>query len=122
LFDYRLAHPYSDYGRVNVDLFAPGSDIYSTVPSNGYDFKSGSSMSAPVVSGVATLLFSYFPSLPAQQVKKILLTSTFRPSQIVNKPGTNRRVPFESLSASGGIVNAYNAVKMAIEWTKNNGR
>ena len=118
LFDYRLAHPYSDYGKMNVDLFAPGSDIFSTVPNNGYDFKSGSSMSAPVVSGVAALLFSYFPSLSARQVKEILLKSVFKPNQTVNRPQTNIQVPFNSLSVSGGIVNAYNAVKMAIALTK----
>jgi subtilisin family serine protease len=118
LFDYRLAHPNSDYGKMNADLFAPGSDIYSTVPGDRYDFKSGSSMSTPVVSGVAALLFSYFPSLSANQVKQILLASVYKPDQMVNRPQTKTQVPFSSLSASGGIVNAYNAVKMAIELTK----
>jgi subtilisin family serine protease len=115
LFDYRLAHPYSDYGKMNVDLFAPGSDVYSTVPDNRYDFKSGSSMSAPVVSGVAALLFSYFPSLTAKEVKEILLKSTYKPNQMVNKPQTKIQVPFNSLSVSGGIVNACNAIELAIE-------
>lgn len=118
LFDYRLAHPYSDYGKINVDLFAPGSDIFSTVPNNAYDYKSGSSMSTPVVSGVAALLFSYFPSLSARQVKEILLKSVFKPNQIVNKPQTKTQVPFNTLSVSGGIVNAYNAIEMAIKLTK----
>ena len=117
LFDYRLAHPYSDYGHINVDLFAPGSDIYSTVPNNAYDEKSGSSMSAPVVTGVAALLLSYFPSLSAQQVKDILLKSVFIPDQMVNMPKTKTPVPFKSLSVSGGIVNAYEAVKTAIRLT-----
>jgi subtilisin family serine protease len=114
LFDYRLAHPRSDYGHINVDLFAPGSDIYSTVPNNAYDEKSGSSMSAPVVTGVAALLLSYFPSLSAQQVRDILLKSVFIPDQMVNMPKTQTSVPFKSLSVSGGIVNAYEAVKTAI--------
>lgn len=118
LFDYRLAHPYSDYGKMNVDLFAPGSDIFSTVPNNGYDFKSGSSMSAPVVTGVAAILLSYFPSLTTRQVKGILLQSTFKPNQMVNRPQTKIQVPFKSLAVSGGIINAYNAVKMAIAMTK----
>jgi subtilisin family serine protease len=118
LFDYRLAHPSSGYGKLNVDLFAPGSDIYSTVPNNGYDLKSGSSMSAPMVSGVAALLLSYFPALSAKQVKEILVSSTFQPHQLVNNPQTKLQVPFHTLSVSGGIVNAYNAVKMAIEWTR----
>jgi cell wall-associated protease len=117
LFDNRLAHPYSDYGHINVDLFAPGSDIYSTVPNNMYDEKSGSSMSAPVVTGVAALLFSYFPSLSAQQVKNILMKSVFIPDQMVNIPKTKTPVAFKELSVSGGIVNAYEAVKMAIRLT-----
>jgi subtilisin family serine protease len=114
LFDYRLAHPYSDYGKLNVDLFAPGSDIYSTVPGNSYDFKSGSSMATPVVTGVAAQLLSYFPSLTPKEVKEILLKSSFKPNQIVNKPQTTTQVSFNSLSVSGGIVNAYNAVKLAM--------
>jgi subtilisin family serine protease len=117
LFDYRLAHPYSDYGKENVDLFAPGSDIYSTVPGNKYDYKSGSSMAAPVVTGVAALLLSYFPQLSAAQLRMILMKSAFRPNQMVNRPQTKISVPFISLSVSGGIVNAYEAVKMAMALT-----
>ncbi|MFB9842927.1 S8 family serine peptidase [Mucilaginibacter ginsenosidivorans] len=114
LFNYRLAHPYSNYGKYNVDLFAPGSDIFSTVPGNGYDYKSGSSMSTPTVTGVAALLLSYFPALSTEQVKKILLESSSKPATIVNRPDSKSPVPFNSLSVTGGIVNAYTAVKMAM--------
>ena len=120
LFDYRLAHPNSCYGKSNVDLFAPGSDIYTTVPDNNYDFKAGSSMSTPVVTGVAVLLFSYFPTLTTKQVKEIILKSVFKPDQLVNKPHTKTQVPFSSLSVTGGIVNAYNAVLLATELAKRN--
>ncbi|MGN6639487.1 MAG: S8 family serine peptidase [Mucilaginibacter sp.] len=113
LFNERLAHPYSNYGRI-VDLFAPGSDILSTVPGNSYDYKSGSSMSAPVVTGVAALLLSYFPDLTTQEVKTILLRSVYKPDILVNRPESKIKVPFSSLSASGGIVNAYNAIVMAM--------
>ena len=116
LFNYRLAHPYSGYGKNNVDLFAPGSDIFSTVPGDLYDYKSGSSMSTPCVTGVAALLLSYFPDLTAAQVKEILLQSSFKPNIMVNRPGGSKiQVPFSSLSVSGGIVNAHKAVQMAIE-------
>ena len=115
LFDYRLAHPYGDYGKLNVDLYAPGSDIWSTVPGNAYDFKSGSSMSTPVVSGAAALLLSYFPSASAVQIKNILMASVYVPDQMVNKPQTKIPVPFNSLSVSGGILNVYNAVKMILQ-------
>jgi subtilisin family serine protease len=116
-FEERLAHPYSDYGPRTVDVFAPGSDIYSTVPGGLYEYKSGSSMAAPVVTGVAALLFSYFPSLSAAQVKEIIIKSSFKPDVIVNRPGTKQKVPFRSLSVSGGIVNAYNAVSAASRMT-----
>jgi cell wall-associated protease len=115
--NYRLAHPNSGYGKNTVDLFAPGSDIFSTVPSDSYDYKSGSSMSAPCVTGVAALLLSYFPSLTTQQLKYILLKSVYKPDIMVNRPGSKVMVPFASLSVSGGILNAYNAVRMAIELT-----
>lgn len=113
-FDGRLAHPYSDYGVKNVDIFAPGSDIFSTVPGNSYDFKSASSMSTPMVSGVASLLLSYFPRLSTSEVRQIILKSAFRPSTRVNKPGTKNEVPFRDLSVTGGIVNAYAAVRLAL--------
>jgi len=114
LFNYRLAHPYSNYGKNNVDIFAPGSDIFSTIPGNGYDYKSGSSMSTPTVTGVAALLLSYFPGLSTEQVKNILLLSSLKPKTMVNRPDSKVSVPFSSLSVSGGIVNAYNAIKMAM--------
>ncbi len=113
-FDERLAHPFSDYGPRTVDVFAPGSEIFSSVPGDKYEKKSGSSMSAPMVTGVAALLLSYFPQLSAVQLKQIIMASSFRPTTIVNKPGTNQKVPFRSLSVSGGIVNAYNAVSAAL--------
>jgi subtilisin family serine protease len=117
-FDYRLAHPNSNYGKTQVDLFAPGSDIYSLVPVNAYAEKSGSSMSTPMVSGVAALLFSYFPSLTAADVKDILMKSVYIPHNLVNRPGSTDKVEFNSLSVSGGIVNAYQAVIMAIRITQ----
>jgi subtilisin family serine protease len=54
---------FSNYGKINVDIFAPGVDIYSTVPNDKYKFQSGTSMASPVVSGVASLIMSYFPKL-----------------------------------------------------------
>ena len=75
-------------------------------------------MSAPVVSGIAALLFSYFPELTVREVKRILLQSVFKPAQMVNRPQTNIPVAFSELSLSGGIVNAYNAVQMAIDLEK----
>ncbi|HUF26343.1 MAG TPA: S8 family peptidase [Gemmatimonadaceae bacterium] len=110
-----LAAPFSNYGREQVDLFAPGEDIYSTVLDGGYDSNSGTSMAAPVVSGVAALLMAYYPDLTAVDVRRIILESaTRRPDQMVVRPGSDgERVRFGDLSATGGIVNAYEAVRMA---------
>jgi subtilisin family serine protease len=115
-----LAAIFSNYGREQVDLFAPGVDIYSSVPGNGYEPLSGTSMAAPVVSGIAAMLMEYFPTLSAADVKKILLESvTPYGDQMVLLPGSDgEKVLFASLSRTGGIVNAYAAVKMAEEMTR----
>lgn len=111
----RLAARFSNYGRTSVDLFAPGQDILSTVPGNRYERESGTSMAAPVVSGVAALLLSYFPRLTPLDVRRILLaTATRYPGLVVERPGDEARVPFATLSASGGVVNAYAAVRAAL--------
>lgn len=114
-----LAVGFSNYGRA-VDLFAPGEDILSTVPGGGVERLSGTSMAAPVVSGVAALILSYYPSLTAADVKRILLASATRyPGLMVVKPGSKAgeatMVPFASLSSTGGVVNAYAALKMAAQ-------
>jgi len=109
-----LAAPFSNYSRDHVDLFAPGMAIYSTIPFDEYEDNQGTSMAAPVVSGVAALLRSYFPDLTAEQVKSILLQTARKQKIEVIKPGTEEKVvPFTSLSVTGGVVNAYEAVKLA---------
>jgi subtilisin family serine protease len=109
-----LVAPFSNYGKTLVDVFAPGVDILSTVP-GGYERDSGTSMAAPVVTGLAALLMDYFPNLSAAEVKRIILASAVRHSdQPVQKPGGGA-ARFGDLSATGGVVNAYNAIKMAQE-------
>jgi cell wall-associated protease len=104
---------FSNYGKKMVSLFAPGVDIYSTIPGNKYEDESGTSMASPSTAGVAALLMSYFPELTALQVKDILMKSSRKFDNLkVQKPGGGR-VEFNQLSASGGLVNAYEAVKMA---------
>ncbi|MBI3220315.1 MAG: S8 family peptidase [Bacteroidetes bacterium] len=105
---------FSNYGKKSVSLFAPGVEIYSTTPNNHYKNMNGTSMASPSAAGVAALLMSYFPELSALEVKDILLKSSRKFDQLkVQKPGTKEEVPFESLSETGGLVNAYEAVKMA---------
>jgi len=111
-----VAAPFSNYGQTRVDLFAPGVDIFSSTPGDKFERQSGTSMAAPVVSGVAALLMAYYPELTAADVREILIaTVTKLPDlQVVPPGGTpSARVPFSSLSVTGGIVNAYEAVKMA---------
>jgi subtilisin family serine protease len=111
-----IVAPFSNYGHTLVDVFAPGVDILSTVP-GGYERDSGTSMAAPVVTGLAALLMDYFPTLTAADVKRIILASAARHTdQSVQKPGGGS-IRFGELSATGGIVNAYAAIKMAMEQT-----
>jgi len=112
--DENIPASFSNYGKEEVDLFAPGVAIYSTAPDNEYQDAQGTSMAAPVVAGVAALIRSYFPDLTAKQVKEILLESATRIDMDVKKPGTQDLVPFSSLSVTGGTVNAYEAVKLAM--------
>ncbi|NCI50781.1 S8 family serine peptidase [Sediminibacterium roseum] len=105
---------FSNYGKEKVDVFAPGVRIYSTFPGgNHYGNLQGTSMAAPIVTGVAALLRSYYPDLTAVQVKKILEESTIKPDATVIsiKPGSkSEEFPFSLLSKTGGIINAYQAV------------
>ena len=105
---------YSNYGPINVDVFAPGTDIYSTVPNNKYEFMPGTSMASPAVAGVAALVRSQYPSLSASQVKKIILESGLSPKTTVILGGDpSKNGTLDKISSSGKIVNAYNALIMA---------
>lgn len=104
---------FSNYGKKSVDVFAPGVAIYSLAPGNEYQDAQGTSMASPVTAGVAALVLSYFPDLKAEQVKDILMKSVRGVEVKVNQPGTGEEVKFSSLSVSGGIINAYEAIKMA---------
>ncbi len=106
---------FSNYGKQSVDVFAPGVDLYSTTPEQSYESLSGTSMAAPVVSGVAALLMSYYPELSAQDVKDIILKSAVKLKKLkVNSPGQEgKQVKFSSLSRTGGVVNALEAVRLA---------
>ena len=113
----RLAAHFSNYGKRHVHLFAPGVGIRSTVPGGDYEPASGTSMAAPVVSGIAALLMAYYPELDAYDVRRILLDSATRYEDLlVARPGDDAgRVPFTELSKTGGIINAYAAIRMAEE-------
>jgi cell wall-associated protease len=116
--DDKLAASFSNYGDQAVDVFAPGVQIYSTAPANEYKNAQGTSMASPVTAGVAALLLSYYPHLSATDVKDIIMQSSRKFDGLkVLKPGSDAElVDFASLSISGGIVNAYEAVKLAETW------
>jgi subtilisin family serine protease len=113
--DETLAASFSNYGKTNVDVFAPGESIYSTVPGNKYANHDGTSMATPVVTGLAALIRTYYPKLTALQVKDIILRSVVKVNHTVRiKVGEEEReVPFSEICVSGGIVNAYNALELA---------
>jgi cell wall-associated protease len=112
-----LVAPFSNYGKKSVDLFAPGVEIYSTTPGNTYKNESGTSMASPTTSGVAALVMAYFPDLTYLEVKEILRQSTRKFDNLnVKKPGSkDEEVKFSELSSTGGLVNAYEAIKLAID-------
>ena len=113
-----LVATFSNWGKGVVDIFAPGDDIKSTAPGGTYKKESGTSMASPVVAGVAALIMSYYPTLTAADVKRIVLESAHKLGDLrVIRPGEGGDAPvsFSELSATGGIVNAYNALKRAEE-------
>jgi len=110
---------YSNYGKTNVDVFAPGSKIYSTFPENEYESIDGTSMASPAVAGVAALIRSYYPNLTASEVKQILMDSGLPIKTKVVVGGDPKNVQaFEDLSKSAKVVNTYNALILAKQISK----
>jgi subtilisin family serine protease len=111
-----LVASFSNFGKREVHVFAPGVKINSTIPGgNTYGDKDGTSMAAPVVAGLAALILSYYPELSATQVRDIINRSVYKPvGKKIIKPGTEDEiVELDQLCVTGGIINAYNALKLA---------
>ncbi|TDP02473.1 S8 family peptidase [Flavobacterium sp. 245] len=112
--DSTFVSRFSNYGKKNVDLFAPGEEIYTTASGNTYKFDSGTSLAAPMVSGTAALIWSYYPELTVGQVKQIILDSGTIYNLEVIIPGTkDKKKLFSELSKSGKVLNVYNAMNLA---------
>lgn len=113
--DENLVATFSNFGGKTVDVFAPGVKINSTMPGSKYKENDGTSMAAPVVSGLAALIWSHYPQFTALQVKDIIMNSVTKVEQKVKikEDGDNKRVLLSEISVTGGIVNAYNALILA---------
>ncbi len=109
---------FSNFGKINVDVFAPGEEIYATVPNNKYKYLQGTSMASPNVAGVAALIRSYYPKLKASQVKQILMDSGVALPATVKLGETEEAKPASETSTTGKMVNAYNALLMAEKMSK----
>ncbi|TXK72623.1 S8 family peptidase [Mesonia sp. HuA40] len=115
----KLVASFSNYGKQNVDVFAPGTKIWATTPLDQYEYLQGTSMAAPAVAGVAALIRSYYPKLTAAQVKQVIMQSGLSSSADVIVGGNPEDVrPFSELSVSGKMVNLYNAFILADKMSK----
>ncbi len=105
---------FSNYGAKKVDILAPGVSIFSTMPGGEYANQNGTSMAAPVVSGIATLVRSYYPGLKAVQVRQIIMDSAIKIPVKTKLPGSKKKkVKYSKLCVTGGIANAYRALQVA---------
>jgi subtilisin family serine protease len=114
----KMVADFSNYGKNNVDIYAPGDEIYATTPLNTYEYLQGTSMASPNVAGVATLIRSYYPSLTAVQVKQVIMESGMPLKNSVILGEDKHKANFSEASKSGKIVNAYNALLLAKKTAK----
>lgn len=89
---------FSNYGKITVELGAPGVKTLSTVPGGGYGVKSGTSMATPHVTGAAGLIASYYPEISNDDLKKRLLDGVTPNPSLADKTNT------------GGSLNVYNSI------------
>ena len=89
----------SHYGAKSVDIAAPGTDIYSTIPTSSYGTMSGTSMATPMVASAVAVMRAVNPNISAKEIKETLCSSSDKLSALTGKV------------ISGGRLNAYNAVK-----------
>lgn len=118
--DDDLLANFSNFGYRSVDVFAPGVKINSTMPESEYKEQNGTSMAAPVVSGLAAILRSYYPQLSAADVKDIIIKSVTKVDDRVKikVDGSTKKVYLDEISVSGGIVNAKAAIEEAEKYLR----
>ena len=115
----------SNYGAKELDLFAPGTNIYASYMGDTYKTGTGAGLASATVAGVAALVKAYYPHLTGAQIRNILLESvTSRKGTevekgiIVDGKQAQDLFLFEDLCLSGGILNAYQAVVTADRFDK----
>jgi cell wall-associated protease len=118
VYGQTVVAPFSNYGTINVDVYAPGMEIYASVPNNKYKYEQGTSMASPNAAGVAALVRSYYPKLSAKQVKQILMDSGTSLPASVELGENNDKKSAADTSKSGKMINAYNALILADKISK----
>lgn len=113
----KLLANFSNYGEKSVDLFAPGVDIYSTIPDGKYDNASGTSMACPAAAGVAAIIRGYFPELSAKEVREVLMKTAVRYDKTIIIPGATAG-KMSDVSITGGFINAAKAVEFLLNESK----
>ena len=107
-----LIPTFSNYGKKSVDIFAPGFEINSTSPNNTYTVLSGTSMAAPMLSGVLSIIWAQNPQLSANQVKQIALRNGRDKSSLkVMKPGIGELIGLDQLCRTGSLLDSYKALE-----------
>ncbi|MBW8361393.1 MAG: S8 family serine peptidase [Kaistella sp.] len=107
-----LRADFSNYNQKMVNVFAPGEQIYSTVPDGKYEYLQGTSMAAPVVAGAASILLSYMPNLtPSQIIESLIKTSN--KSTVNAMIGSNENNRFDLISEAGGVIDVRKAAEYA---------
>lgn len=115
----KMLAEFSNYGATEVDLFAPGVDIFSTTPEDHYDAYDGTSMASPVVAGAAAYVWSYYPDLTAEQLRQVLIQSAVKIKGRQRIPGKRKKKCPSKLSVTGSMVNLPAALKLAEELSSN---
>jgi subtilisin family serine protease len=113
--DKDLASSFSNYGKKGVDVFAPGVKVTSIDKDAEFNTADGTSFASPITAGIAALIMEYYPKLSAKQVKQCILQSA-KPlvgTKVLVPGSQDKMVDFTSLSKTGGIVNAYQALLIA---------
>lgn len=124
-WDQHLLEEDTNFGKSNVDIFAPGMNIKTISPNDGGIEVTGTSYAAPIVANIAALIWSHYPDFSAKKIKQILIESgtSYRGKVIIPQGDYVTDEPqllnFNELSKSGKIVNAYQALLLAKKISRN---